>query len=97
MTLGEKLLQDQIDRLEKDKSDLTNMLALAIRALEKIAKPMREDEHPNDYAARLRYTAIDALPKVGAGRTAPEGHNAKSQATDAALSRQVACTDGLEG
>lgn len=39
-------------------------------ALEEIAKPMRDDEHPNDYAARLRYTAIDALGKVGAGETA---------------------------
>jgi len=41
-----------------------------------------------------------AQAKVGAGKTAVQGDmllpaNAKSQATDAALSRQVACTDGL--
>jgi hypothetical protein len=32
---------------------------------------------------------------IAAANTKP--HNAKSQATDAALSRQVACTDGLGG
>ena len=50
-------------------------IALMLAALEKIAKPMREDEHPNDYAARLRYTAIDAIANLGAGWTATEGHN----------------------
>ena len=33
--------------------------------------------------------------KVGAGATAPEGHNVQIEAPDAALSRQVRSDDGL--
>lgn len=68
MTLGEELLQDQIDRLEEDKRDMTNMLALAIHALEKIASPTQTKD-----LLWWQIEAREALAKVGAGGTAPNG------------------------
>ena len=87
MTLGEELLQDQIDRLEEDKRDLTNMLVLAHQAMRDAAGVIcrladghldldADEDEPERIAADAVVAINAALEKVGAGKTAPEGHNA---------------------
>ncbi len=47
----------RLDAIEKQRDELA-------KALEEISKPMMKSEHSNDYAARLRFTAITALANV---------------------------------
>lgn len=81
MTLGEELLQDQIEQLEKDKRDLTNMLALAHQELRNAQEVIArladgcldldaDEDEPERIAADAVVAINEALAKAGAGRAA---------------------------
>ncbi len=89
-----RYVNDKVDEAFKDAQDHAYALGLK-RGKEEVTDLAKRLVAARDAEDQREWVAIlDALYKVGAGDTATEGHNAKSEPT-ARLFAQVGSTDGL--